>query len=48
MPDKPRTETQFARLLGATPLRVELSPAQVTGHKLRNPPVDHMAAFYRT
>ena len=26
MPNKARTETQFARLVGATPLQVELTP----------------------
>jgi len=48
MPDKPQTETQFARLLGATPLQVELSLVQLTSHRPRNTSADHMAAFYRT
>lgn len=48
MPDKPKTETQFARLLGATPLQVELSLVQLTSHRPRNTPADHLAAFYRT
>lgn len=48
MPDKPRTETQFARLLGATPLQVELSLIQLASHTPRNTPADHMSAFYRT
>jgi homoserine O-succinyltransferase len=47
MPDKPQTETQFARLLGATPLQVELSLVQLTSHQPRNTSADHMAAFYR-
>lgn len=47
MPDKPRTETQFARLLGATPLQVELSLVQLAGHTPRNTPAEHMADFYR-
>lgn len=47
MPDKPRTETQFARLLGATPLQVELSLVQLSGHTPRNTPAEHMADFYR-
>lgn len=48
MPDKPRTEAQFARLLGATPLQVELSLIQLASHTPRNTSADHMAAFYRT
>jgi homoserine O-succinyltransferase len=48
MPDKPQTETQFARLLGASPLQVELSLVQLTSHQPRNTSADHMAAFYRT
>lgn len=48
MPDKPRTETQFARLLGATPLQVELSLVQLASHTSRNTPAEHLAAFYRT
>lgn len=48
MPDKPRTETQFARLLGASPLQVELSLVQLSSHTPRNTPADHMAAFYRS
>ena len=48
MPDKPRTEAQFARLLGATPLQVELSLIQLASHTPRNTSADHMSAFYRT
>jgi homoserine O-succinyltransferase/O-acetyltransferase len=48
MPDKPKTETQFARLLGATPLQVELSLMQLASHTPRNTPAEHMAAFYRS
>jgi len=47
MPDKPKTETQFARLLGATPLQVELSLVQLASHKSRNTAPEHLAAFYR-
>ncbi|MBV9510264.1 MAG: homoserine O-succinyltransferase [Caulobacteraceae bacterium] len=47
MPDKPKTELQFARLLGATPLQVELSLVQLGSHTPRNTPAEHMAAFYR-
>jgi homoserine O-succinyltransferase len=47
MPNKIRTETQFARLIGATPLQVELSLIKITNHKSKNTPNDHMIAFYR-
>lgn len=48
MPNKPKTETQFARLLGASPLQIELSLVQMTDHAPRNTPAEHMSAFYRT
>jgi len=48
MPDKPKTETQLARLLGSTPLQVELSLVQLTSHTPRNTPAEHMSAFYRS
>jgi homoserine O-succinyltransferase len=48
MPNKIRTETQFARLLGATPLQVELTLVKMTGHVARNTPGEHMISFYRT
>ena len=47
MPNKIRTETQFARLVGATPLQVELSLIKITKHTPKNTPADHMIAFYR-
>ena len=47
MPDKIATETQIARLVGATPLQVELTLVRITGHVARNTATDHMAAFYR-
>ena len=47
MPNKIRTETQFARLIGATPLQVELSLIKITNHKSKNTPNDHMITFYR-
>ncbi|HEX7874503.1 MAG TPA: homoserine O-succinyltransferase [Sphingobium sp.] len=47
MPDKISTETQIARLIGATPLQVELSLVRITDHNPRNTGADHMAAFYR-
>lgn len=47
MPNKVRTETQFARLLGATPLQVELTLVKMTNHVARNTPSDHIISFYR-
>jgi homoserine O-succinyltransferase/O-acetyltransferase len=47
MPNKIRTETQFARLLGATPLQVELTLVKMTKHVAKNTPADHIIAFYR-
>jgi len=47
MPNKVSTETQLARLLGATPLQIELTLVRITDHVARNTPADHMAAFYR-
>jgi len=47
MPDKISTETQIARLVGATPLQVELTLVRITGHQPRNTAAGHMQAFYR-
>jgi homoserine O-succinyltransferase len=47
MPKKIQTETQFARLIGATPLQVELSLIRMTSHETRNTAAAHMEAFYR-
>jgi homoserine O-succinyltransferase len=48
MPNKIRTELQIARLLGASPLQVELSLVRIGHHKARNTPEDHLRAFYQT
>jgi homoserine O-succinyltransferase len=47
MPNKIKTETQFARLLGASPLQVELTLVKVTNHVPRHTPTDHIISFYR-
>ncbi|HEX5313527.1 MAG TPA: homoserine O-succinyltransferase [Gammaproteobacteria bacterium] len=47
MPNKVKTETQFARLLAATPLQVELTLVKMTNHVPRNTPTDHIVSFYR-
>jgi len=46
MPKKIQTEIQFARLIGATPLQIELSLIRMTEHRTRNTATDHMETFY--
>jgi homoserine O-succinyltransferase/O-acetyltransferase len=46
MPTKIKTETQFARLIGATPLQIELSLIRITDHTPKNTSAEHMLAFY--
>jgi homoserine O-succinyltransferase len=48
MPNKIRTETQFARLIGTTPLQVELTLVRIGNHKAKNTPEEHLIAFYQT
>ncbi len=47
MPKKIQTENQFARLIGATPLQIELHLIRMSEHKTRNTAAEHMAEFYR-
>lgn len=47
MPKKIQTENQFARLIGATPLQIELSLIRMTEHQTRNTAAEHMESFYR-
>lgn len=46
MPNKVRTETQFARLIGATPLQIELTLIRMTAHRAKNTGAEHLEAFY--
>ncbi len=46
MPKKIVTETQLARLVGATPLQVELKLVKIGSHISRNTSQDHILAFY--
>jgi homoserine O-succinyltransferase len=48
MPTKINTETQLTRLLGNTPLQVELDLIQMSSHESKNTSSDHMLAFYKT
>jgi homoserine O-succinyltransferase len=47
MPDKIRTETQIARLIGASPLQVELTLVNVGSHTPKNTSQDHLISFYQ-
>ncbi len=46
MPNKVRTETQFARLIGATPLQIELTLIRMSEHVSKNTAAEHLEAFY--
>ncbi|MBQ8850170.1 MAG: homoserine O-succinyltransferase [Clostridia bacterium] len=48
MPQKITTETQIARLIGNTPLQVELELLQTATHKPTHTAAEHMLAFYKT
>ena len=47
MPKKIQTENQFARLIGATPLQIDLSLIRMSEHQTKNTAADHMESFYR-
>ncbi len=47
MPTKIVTETQLARLLGNTPLQIEMELLAVTGRVPKNTAKEHMLAFYK-
>jgi homoserine O-succinyltransferase/O-acetyltransferase len=48
MPNKIQTELQLTRLLGASPLQVELTLMRIGNHKSRNTSEDHLLTFYQT
>lgn len=48
MPKKIQTENQFARLIGATPLQIDLHLIRMSEHQAKNTAADHMEEFYRT
>ena len=48
MPTKIVTETQLTRLLGNTPLQVELTLIQTSSHNSKNTSKEHMIAFYKS
>lgn len=47
MPKKIQTENQFARLIGATPLQIDLHLIRMTEHLTKNTAAEHMETFYR-
>ena len=42
MPKKVQTETQFARLIGGTPLQIELTLIRMSEHQPKNTPPAHL------
>ena len=48
MPTKVVTETQLSRLLGNTPLQVNLELMHTTSHQPKNVSADHMLSFYKS
>ncbi|QDC09544.1 homoserine O-succinyltransferase [Oceanicola sp. D3] len=47
MPKKIQTETQFARLIGATPLQIDFQLIRMSEHETKNTAAEHMETFYR-
>ncbi|MEM9062347.1 MAG: homoserine O-succinyltransferase [Pseudomonadota bacterium] len=47
MPKKVQTETQLGRLIGATPLQIDLTLIRMSDHRSRNTSAEHMEAFYQ-
>ena len=47
MPTKVDTETQLSRLLGNTPLQVEIELIHTSTHKSKNTSEEHLLAFYK-
>ncbi|MBQ7669780.1 MAG: homoserine O-succinyltransferase [Clostridia bacterium] len=48
MPNKIQTETQLARLLGNTPLQIELELIHTKTHRSKNTSEEHLLSFYKT
>ena len=48
MPTKIATETQLSRMLGNTPLQVNLTLVQMKSHESKNTSQDHILSFYKT
>jgi homoserine O-succinyltransferase len=48
MPTKINTETQILRLIGNSPLQVDITLLRTNSHQSKNTPVEHLTAFYQT
>lgn len=48
MPTKISTETQLLRLIGNSPLQVEITLLRTATHESKNTPEEHLLAFYQT
>lgn len=48
MPTKIQTETQILRLLGNTPLQVDITLLHIEEHKSKNTSNEHLESFYKT
>ena len=48
MPTKIATETQLLRLIGNSPLQVEITLLRTATHESKNTPEEHLIAFYQT
>ena len=48
MPKKIETETQLSRLLGNSPLQVDLELLHTESHESKNTPAAHLLSFYKT
>ena len=47
MPKKIETETQILRLLSNSPLQIDVELLQMTSHKSKNTPSEHIHKFYK-
>ena len=48
MPNKERTETQFARLIGSTPLQIDMTLVRISDHQSKHTSEDYLKTFYST
>ncbi len=48
MPTKITTETQLLRLLGNTPLQIDITLIHPKSHKAKNTPEEHLSRFYKS
>lgn len=46
MPNKQRTETQFARLVASTPLQIDFTLVRISDHTSKNTSEEYLSSFY--